>query len=67
MKLDANEIFRHALSLPPPLRAYLAEMLIESLDFEDGFSVSDELKSELIKRFHQSDGGKANPISEDEK
>ena len=54
------------MSLPSNLRASLAEMLLESLDFEDDLPVSSEWMDEIEKRCRDIDEGKVELISGDE-
>ena len=44
-----------ALNLPREARAFLAEKLLESLDFEESFQVSPEWQKEIGKRCHELD------------
>jgi hypothetical protein len=58
MELEVKEIIKNAMSLPTNLRASLAEILLESLDFEDDFPVNDEWMIEIEKRCQEIDEGK---------
>ena len=40
MKTDAKNIPEDAIHLEPSTRALIAETLLESLDFEEGFEIS---------------------------
>jgi len=66
MEIEVNKIVKSAMSLPSNLRASLAEMLLESLDFEDDFPVSSEWMAEIEKRCREIDEGKIELISGDE-
>ena len=55
MKTEVEKIVRKALNLPYTARAYLAEILLESLDYEEDFPVSDEWKVEIQKRCKEID------------
>lgn len=57
--MDAKTITEHALKLAPAARAYIAEILIESLDYEDDFPVSDEWRQEIEKRCKEIDANSA--------
>lgn len=57
--MDAQTITEQALKLAPAARAYIAEMLIESLDYEDDFLVSDEWRQEIQKRCREIDANSA--------
>jgi len=56
--MDAQTITEQALKLAPAARAYIAEALLESLDYEEDFPVSDEWRQEIKKRCREID---ANP------
>ncbi|MCU0644113.1 MAG: addiction module protein [bacterium] len=58
MEPEVKEIIKSAISLPSNLRASLAELLLESLDFEDDFPVSDDWINEIEKRCDEIDGKK---------
>ena len=58
MEVEVEKIIKSAMSLPVNWRASLAEMLLESLDFEDNFPVNDEWMNEIEKRCHEIDKGK---------
>ncbi|WP_445371578.1 addiction module protein [Methylomonas sp. HW2-6] len=57
--MDAKTITEHALKLAPAARAYIAEILIESLDYEDDFPVSEEWRQEIEKRCKEIDANSA--------
>jgi hypothetical protein len=63
MKSDIANIAEKALGLSPPGRAYIAEILLESLDFEEDFPISEEWISEIQKRCHEIDNGSVKLIS----
>ncbi|MGA2660973.1 MAG: addiction module protein [Verrucomicrobiota bacterium] len=46
------------MALPSEARAYLAEKLLETLDFEEDFAVSDVWLKEIRKRCQELDAGK---------
>jgi len=56
--MDAQTITEQALKLTPAARAHIAEILIESLDYEEDFPVSEEWRQEITKRCREID---ANP------
>lgn len=66
MKYEMKDIVSSAMELPPNLRAYLAEVLLESLDFEEDFHVSTEWKDEISKRCREIDEGKVKLIPGEE-
>jgi putative addiction module component (TIGR02574 family) len=48
---------KQALELPSQVRAFIAEKLLESLDFEEPFDLSSEWKDEIARRCRQIDEG----------
>ena len=57
MKSEIENITEKVLNLSPTARAYLAELLLESLDFEEDFSISDEWMDEIQRRCKEIDNG----------
>lgn len=57
-----EEIVSSAMELPANSRAYLAEVLLESLDFEEDFQLSSEWIDEIKKRCREIDQGKTKLI-----
>ena len=57
MKSEIEEITEKVMKLPPATRAYLAEILLESLDYEEDFSISDEWAKEIHRRCQEIDKG----------
>ena len=55
MGLPAEKIIAEALQLPGPLRALVAERLIESLDFEESEELSPEWREEIVSRCRDID------------
>jgi len=56
--MNIETITEQALKLEPALRAYIAEILLESLDYEEDFIVSEAWRQEIQKRCKEID---ANP------
>lgn len=56
--MNIETITEQALKLEPALRAYVAEILLESLDYEEDFNVSEAWREEIKKRCNEID---ANP------
>jgi putative addiction module component (TIGR02574 family) len=50
MATTINEIVSEALALPSPVRALLAEKLIESVDASAGSELSPEWREEICRR-----------------
>jgi putative addiction module component (TIGR02574 family) len=63
MKSEIEELVEKALKLPSTARAALAELLLESLDYEEDFLISDEWMNEIQKRCREIDEGKVKLIS----
>ena len=57
MSVKAERIVAEALSLPGPVRAYVAEKLIESLDAAPGDELSPAWKEEIRRRCAEIDRG----------
>jgi putative addiction module component (TIGR02574 family) len=57
MSRSLTDLADEAMALPTESRAYLAEKLLETLDFEEDFQVSDAWKSEVRKRCRELDSG----------
>ncbi|MGR9086537.1 MAG: addiction module protein [Gammaproteobacteria bacterium] len=55
MKQDIETITELALKLPPQRRARIAEILVESLDYEEDFTFSDAWRMETLKRCQEID------------
>ncbi|MEQ1558875.1 MAG: addiction module protein [Methyloglobulus sp.] len=53
--MNIETITEQALKLEPALRAYVAEVLLESLDYEEDFVVSDAWRQEIKQRCHDID------------
>ena len=59
LKSDTKKILDEALQLEPAARAVVAETLLESLDMDEDFAVSQEWQEEILKRCADIDSGKA--------
>jgi putative addiction module component (TIGR02574 family) len=66
MHVEVQEIAEKVLQLSSEARAYLAEMLLESLDHEEDFAVSDEWRTEIRKRCREIEEGKVELIPGDQ-
>ena len=53
--MNIETITEQALKLEPTLRAYVAEILLESLDYEEDFIVSEAWRQEIQKRCKEID------------
>jgi hypothetical protein len=58
-KPDPKKILDDALQLEPTTRAFIAETLLDSLDLEPDFPVSQEWREEVRRRCAEIDSGKA--------
>ena len=65
MSPKIENVVKQALELPSQVRAFIAERLLESLDFEEPFEVSREWKNEVNKRCRQIDQGNVQLIAGD--
>lgn len=66
MAKNIEDIIDNILALPANSRAYLAELLLESLDFEEDFPITEEWMKEIKKRCQELDEGKVELISGNE-
>ncbi len=57
MSVEIEEIAEKALMLSPSARAHLAEILLESLDYEEDFAISPEWMDEIRRRCREIDSG----------
>lgn len=58
-----EDILDSAMALHPNTRAYLAEVLLESLDFEEDFPIEEEWMNEIRRRCREIDEEKVELIS----
>ncbi len=56
---------KQALELPSQARAFIAEKLLESLDYEEPFDLSSEWKEEIERRCRQIDQGQVQLTASD--
>ena len=62
MSFTVTKLAEEAMALPSESRAYLAEKLLETLDFEEDFAVSEVWLKELRKRCQELDEGKVEAV-----
>lgn len=62
MKVNAKKILEEAMQLEPSSRAMIAETLLESLDFEEDFGLSQAWRDEIQRRCQQIDRGEVELI-----
>ena len=65
MKANAKKVLEEAMQLEPGSRAMIAETLLESLDFEEDFEVSQAWQEEIQRRCEQIDRGEVELIDSD--
>ena len=58
-KPDPKKILDEAMQLDPTARAFVAETLLDSLDLDQDFAVSQEWLDEIQRRCAEIDSGKA--------
>lgn len=66
MSPNAKKILEEAMQLEPGTRAMIAETLLESLDFEEDFEISQAWRDEIQRRCEQIDRGEVE-LSDSEK
>ena len=62
MSLNAKRILEEAMQLEQSSRAMIAETLLESLDFEEGFEISQAWRDEIQRRCEQIDRGEVDLV-----
>ena len=65
MTPKVENVVKQALELPSQSRAFIAEKILESLDYEEPFEISREWKKEINKRCRQIDQGNEQLIASD--
>ncbi|MBA5866941.1 MAG: addiction module antitoxin RelB [Nitrospira sp. CR1.3] len=65
MSPNAKKILEEAMQLEPGTRAMIAETLLESLDFEEDFEISQAWREEIQRRCEQIDRGEVELIDSD--
>ncbi len=66
METATKQMLNEVLELPKPIRAFLSEKLLESLEYDDDFQISKEWDLELERRCKEIDNGKTQLISFEE-
>jgi len=57
MDKSIEKLINDILNLPNDLRAFLAEKLLESLDVDKNFEISEDWKKEIERRCKEIDNG----------
>jgi hypothetical protein len=65
MSRTLTELAEEALALPRESRAFLCEKLLETLDFEEDFPISESWLKEIQTRCHELDSGKVEAVPAD--
>lgn len=65
MSPNAKKILEEAMQLEPGTRAFIAETLLESLDFEEDFEIAQAWRDEIQRRCTQIDRGEVELIDSD--
>ena len=63
MKANTEQVLDAALHLPQTDRAFLVERLLESLDAESGFPLSEKWRKEISRRCAEIDSGEVELVS----
>ncbi len=63
METANTQMLSEVLGLPKPIKAFLTEKLLESLESDDDFQISEEWELEIQRRCKEIDKGKAELIS----
>lgn len=66
MSPETEKLAADILNLPREQRAFLAEKLLESLDFDEAFPVSAEWQAEIKRRCRELDEGTVELIPGDQ-
>jgi len=66
MTLEVENVAKKALNLSPSARAYLAKILLESIDYEEDFTISKEWIDEIHRRCKELDDGEVELIDGEE-
>jgi hypothetical protein len=64
--MSVNQMLVEALAFPAHVRAFIAEKLLESLDYEEDFPVSGEWLTEMRQRAREIDEGVVTLIPADQ-
>jgi putative addiction module component (TIGR02574 family) len=63
MMRDAGDILKEALSLPPEMRAALADSLLESIEADVDSDAEDRWREEIRERIAELDSGVTQTVS----
>jgi putative addiction module component (TIGR02574 family) len=65
MRPQTENVMKEALQLPREARALIAEKLLESLDLDEPFELSDEWRQEIARRCREINQGAADLVPAD--
>lgn len=65
MNMAVDKLVSKALALPRPLRAFVAERIIESLDMDENLDLSPAWKAEIQRRCKEIDEGSVTLLDAD--
>jgi putative addiction module component (TIGR02574 family) len=63
MKPNPQKVLDEAMQLEPTTRAFIAETLLESLDFEEDFEISEAWQEEIRRRCEEIDSGQSKLVN----
>lgn len=63
---ELKEVFNNAIVLPLHERAYLAQLLLESIDREEDSEITEKSMTEILRRCKEIDEGRVNLIPVEE-
>jgi putative addiction module component (TIGR02574 family) len=66
MSPQTENIMKEALQLPREARALIAEKLLESLDLDEPFELSEEWRQEIARRCREIDKGTVDLVPADQ-
>ncbi len=66
MSPQTENVIKEALQLPREARALIAEKLLESLDLDEPFELSDEWRQEIARRCREIDQGAVDLVPTDQ-
>ncbi|MDD2600589.1 MAG: addiction module protein [Kiritimatiellia bacterium] len=65
MKMTAEKLVSEALDMPNPIRAFVAQRILESLDIDTNLELSPAWKAEIERRCKEIDEGSVTLLDAD--
>lgn len=65
MKMTAEKLVSEALDMPNPIRAFVAQRILESLDIDTNLELSSAWKAEIERRCKEIDEGSVTLLDAD--